>query len=1132
MSLPMIANRYRIDSRIGSGGMGTVYSGLDTLTQHKVAIKHLRPELAQYDFIERFKREGEALRELDHPNIVKLLDTATEDNNYYLILEYVSGGDLNNLIRHEQLSTERILKLAIDIADALTRAHKLQIIHRDLKPANVLITQDGTLRLTDFGIAYISTKERMTDASAILGTFDYLSPERLDGEGSDYRVDIWAFGVMLCEMLTGQHPFREESIEATITKILTGIIPDLEALRPDIPISLIDLVYRMLERDPQARIGSARHVGAVLEDILYGRQEPSDPHHRFVTPIEEKLARPKHNFPAQSIPFVGREHELQELSQLLSDPQIRLVTVLAPGGMGKTRLSLEVAEHHVEKFSNGVFFVELTALTDIANIASTIADAISYQLQVDGREPRQQILDYLASKHMLLLIDNWEHLVEGAAIASEILQAAADVKILATSRERLNLQEETVFRVEGMKFPDKDSISDEIEHGAVKLFMQSAKRTQPAFKLKANDMTHIIRICRLVEGMPLGILLAASWMDTLSLQEIGDEISRSLDFLETESRNIPARQRSIRAVFGYSWNLITEAERDVLKKLSVFRGGFTRDAAQHVAGAELRQLASLTNKSFISRDAETGRYRIHELLRQYAQQQLEAQSGDTAHISDLHCDYFTDFVAAHVDLHGGRQLHAIMELESELENIRSAWQWAIDYGKVGAIQTAAHSLSQFYSYTSRFLEAHDAFEKALNLLDQLEPTPQQQYTLATVLVCIGWFWLRLGKTEKARPGLERSHTIFETLNIPPQAFAASEPLTGLSIVLTVQGDYGRAVQIAMQALQACQARGDKGNLISCSLALASALMAQGDYQSAKQVAQDGSAIAQELSHDYLLAYCLNLLGSATQALGNYDEAIQHYQLSYKLRETLNDAEGMAVALGHLGKLAWVQSDYAEAKKHYQRSLALYQNMGDKGGLVNAHLGLGLADCKLEDDHSAQEHFYAALQIALEAKLLPMAMSVIVNIVELFMENLRQGLALELLVLLLDHPASDFETNEKVKRLLTQSSSAPERLAEIRQRMNFNAAASALLYELQKAQEMSSLVHVPQQEKWRLLDPLTEREREILRYIAAGHSNYEIASKLFISVGTVKWFCSQIYGKLGVQSRTQAILRAQELKLLP
>lgn len=238
----VIARGYAIDAEIGSGGMGTVYRGTDTRTRQSVAIKHLKSELTRPDLIERFKREGEALRDLNHPNIVKLLDTVEELDHHYLIMEYVPGGDLTRLLNTGKLDTEQILQLSIDLSDALTRAHRLNIIHRDLKPGNVLIAADKTLKLSDFGVAHVADKQRVTEANGIVGTLDYLAPEVLNGEPPDARADIWAFGVMLFEMVAGERPFVGDMPGEVLMKIATAPIPDLEVLRPDAPVALIDLV--------------------------------------------------------------------------------------------------------------------------------------------------------------------------------------------------------------------------------------------------------------------------------------------------------------------------------------------------------------------------------------------------------------------------------------------------------------------------------------------------------------------------------------------------------------------------------------------------------------------------------------------------------------------------------------------------------------------------------------------------------------------------------------------------------------------------------------------------------------------------------------------------------------------------
>ena len=703
-------NRYHLTERIGTGGMGTVYKGSDTLTGDLVAIKHLKPEAiaSDPDLIRRFEREGEALRQLNHPNIVKVLATVREINDHFLIMEYMDGGDLAQVIHQEtQLPIQQILTIAIELADALTRAHYLGIIHRDLKPANILIAHDGTPRLTDFGVAHFVHKDRVTDTGVAIGTLDYMSPEILNGDEPDPRADIWSFGVMLFEMLVRVRPFAAQTTPGLLTAILTQPVPDLETLRPDVPVVLVDLIYRMLEKDRNQRIRSIRLVGAELEAIMQGdvpiqQSQPT----RFLTPTPDWHTS-KNNLPAQNTPFVGRDAELVELARLIDDPNIRLLTILAPGGMGKTRLALELAGKYANtqtSFPNGVYFVELAPLSDPANIVPAIADATGYQFQGDGREPRRQILDFLANKHLLLVIDNFEHLLDGAGLVTEILQAAPGLKILATSRIRLSQPGETLFHLSGMDFPDWETPEDALDYAAVNLFMSSAARAQPGFELRTDNLDAVARICRLVEGMPLAIVLAAAWLALLTPEEVAAEIGESIDFLASEGGEVPERQRSIRAVFDHSWEMMNDTERAVFMQLSVFRGGFTRDAAEVIVDADLRTLMNLTNKALLRRDVNSGRYEIHELLRQYAEEQLQI-AGNAYNVRDVHCFYYMTFLAEReADIKGGRQLAALNEIEADFGNIRVAWQWAVQRRQVDAIDGALECVYWFCVFRSRFQE--------------------------------------------------------------------------------------------------------------------------------------------------------------------------------------------------------------------------------------------------------------------------------------------------------------------------------------------------------------------------------------------------------------------------------------------
>ena len=376
-----------------------------------------------------------------------------------------------------------------------------------------------------------------------------------------------------------------------------------------------------------------------------------------------KIAGRLHNLPMQTVPFIGREAELEHLAALLGDPNIRLVSVLGPGGIGKTRLALRAAAMQLEDFAQGACFVSLAPLRDADHIVPTMAQAVGYLFQAGKRDPKGQLFDYLGEQQMLLVMDNFDHLLSppqssplegtkgGAELVGEILQAAPGIKMLATTREPLNLQEEVRFRIGGLDFPDRKVLKDAVdfqnradpfdwaEYNAIQLFVLSAQRILPGFAPGASDLKYIARICQLVEGMPLAIVLAAAWVEILPVQEIADEIDQSLDLLKAEMRDAQARHRSIRAMFDSTWNRVKDAERDVLIRLSVFRGSFTRDAVQKVTGAELQTLKTLVDKSLLQRDHDTGRYEMHELLRQYAETQLEA-SGKAAAARDAHCEYY------------------------------------------------------------------------------------------------------------------------------------------------------------------------------------------------------------------------------------------------------------------------------------------------------------------------------------------------------------------------------------------------------------------------------------------------------------------------------------------------------------
>jgi predicted ATPase len=428
----------------------------------------------------------------------------------------------------------------------------------------------------------------------------------------------------------------------------------------------------------------------------------------------------------------------------------RLVTIVGPGGMGKTRLALAWAENQVHfqngrangstahPYKHGINFLNLAPLEKADLIIPTLANSLNFPLQKSSdretRTPRQQILDYLCQKQMLLLFDNFEHLLDGADLIVDILESTQNVKILVTSRERLNLREEQIYPIQGLEFPDWETPQDAAEYTAVQLFLQSARRNLPDFTLTGgDDLTYLARICRLVVGMPLAIELAAAWVEMLSLEAIAAEIQQGLDILETELRDVPPRQRSIRATIDYSWQKLTDSEKEIFIKLSVFRGGFTREAAQAVAGANLRQLAHLQNKSLIQVDRSGHRFQLHELLRQYAAEKLNREVEINEAINGRHAHYYAQLlIDQEPRLFGPNEEEALNQLELERDNIDIAWQWLVDHQEIDPLLEAINALFFYYDLRVR---VQDGLARSQQLINWCSDTadPKKKLLLARAL---------------------------------------------------------------------------------------------------------------------------------------------------------------------------------------------------------------------------------------------------------------------------------------------------------------------------------------------------------------------------------------------------------------
>ena len=1045
----LITDRFELHNLLGRGGMGEVYCATDTHTGEAVAVKALNPDVLTNDpmLLERFVREGEALRQLNHPNIVHMVAAVEEQGRHYLVMEFVEGGSLRDLLNSRgSLPASEVVKTALEVSDALTRAHHLKIIHRDLKPGNILLAKDGTPRLADFGIAHIQDSSQLTQSGTLIGTVDYLSPEVCQGDPSNELSDIWSFGVMLFEMLSGKLPFEGKSMTAKLTAILHQPIPDLNQLAPNAPDALVDLIYRMLEKDSLQRIPSVRLVGAELEAILKGR-EPVTPSRargaesRFETPTPSTSA-PKHNLPIQTTQFVGREAELLELSRLLADPTVRLLTIVGVGGMGKTRLALETGARQLEHFQHGVYFVALAGVQTVEDIVPATAQALGFSFY-EGREPRQQLLDYLREKKMLLIFDNFEHLLGGVSFVTDILHAASHVIALSTTRARLGIPEEHIHQLSGMDFPEWETPADALEYSAVKLFLQSARRVRPGFELASDDLKYVARICRLVGGMPLGILLAAAWLEMLTPSEIATEMQNSLDFLGADLPGVDDRQRNIRAVLDFSWNSLSEQERNIFQQLSVFRGGFTREAVQAVTGASLRDLMGLVNKSLLTR-TPSGRYEIHEFLRQYGTEKLASSPNTERDVQDHHCAYFAEFLHQRdIQLLGKNQRSALAEIGAEIENVHMSWAWAVSQGRIEDINSSLEALSKFCSMSARYRDGETIFGKAIQALEKYLETDEVELRLlrAKIMSRYGNFCDTLGDSKKGKEILLESLAIFRELEARKETAIAlyylgwimadisadesfqfyQESLSifhemndtwgiagsteGLGYATLLQGKYEDAKQKFRESLQLQKDLGNHSGIISSLCHLGYANWILGEYDEARQLHSQALSMCREVGDQHGVASNLNFLAIDLCGLKDYEGAKQLYLESLAIAQELGEAWRSADILSDLGEVAISQGEYAKAADYAKESLSQFRIIGESWGSSWSLRVLGNAVCGLGNLEEAKGYFSQALSLSIASGVKSHLLHTMAGVAKLLDEQGEQSKALEILTLVTCHKSS-------------------------------------------------------------------------------------------------------------------------------
>jgi len=710
-------------------------------------------------------------------------------------------------------------------------------------------------------------------------------------------------------------------------------------------------------------------------------------------PSVGSLALPvrRHNIPASTLPFVGRDGERAELRTILTDRDYRLVTVVGPGGIGKTRLALQVATDLTHDpgndFADGLYFVSLAATPSGDALVAAVAEAVGLSFS-GANEPREQLRSFLHSREVLLVLDNFEHLVNDAELLSDLLKAAAGVTILVTSRVRLNLYEESCFDLQGLDVPSDATTTAIAGYSAVQLFVQRARRGRRDFTLDTEPTT-IAQLCQLLSGFPLAIELAAGWVRTHSCREIADEIQHSVEFLATDLRNIPDRHRSMHAAFEHSWHLMSDEQRTAFARLSVFRGGFDRDAAKQVAGVSRATLHALVDASMLEVQPE-GRYQIHVLLRQFGAEKLSVTEQQVRRSHSLHYAHYVRTRESHITT--AQEAAALDEIGRELENILAAWEWAVASLRtrrlaatgIMVLGDCAPMLSRFFRLQGRYREGTQLFQQAsasitarlngndpelapeagatvvaalwtceaklryaLGELDDAAMLALQSIRilrqhvdrrkLADALIILGLARVRTGEYKEAKAALHESLQASRAVDYAP---GIANALNVLGMIAYYQDQLDTAEANFEECLAIYRVRGFQPGMVNLWSNLGSIYIRRQKYQPAKKLFEEALAVAQTDNDEFQVGILFNNLGTVARLEGRYDVALQYHEASLAIFRRLDHRRWTVESLNELGLTLIGVERFSDARSHLMEALKLGMVLHSTADVLDSLAGLG------------------------------------------------------------------------------------------------------------------------------------------------------------------------------------------------
>jgi non-specific serine/threonine protein kinase len=955
--------------------MGVVYRARHLLLKDVVALKLMPRDLgASPDSLRRFMREGQAARRFRHPNAVAVYDLRlARDGTPYLALEYVPGWTLRVEMRSRgRFAPLDALAVVEPIAGVLDAAHAAGVVHRDLKPENVMLVDgpegEHTVKVLDLGLAKIveSAAEGDPDgtfAGAVLGTPYYMSPEQWGAPPRDRdpnvdgRSDLYSLAIIAYELLAGAHPFAGGTVAEIRGKHLYATPPPLGDLAPGLPPGVDRAIARALSKDRADRQRTAGELARELRAVLGG-----DTHSLALTVVGApeggadaaeagaSLRDVPNNVPWPITAFVGRPREIAECLNLLG--RARLVTLVGPGGVGKTRLAVETAVRSGAESPDGVWFVELDALGDPRLVAVAVATALGIEGD-RGRDALSAVRERLAGRRALVVLDNCEHLVDAAAsVAAALLRSCPTLRVLATSREPLGIAGEGIYTVPPLSLPEGAGapLAEATTSDAARLFVERAGLASPGFALTAGNAAAVVALCRRLDGVPLAIELAAACARTLPVEQILARLDAHLDVPGAASRGVPERHRTLRGAIDWGYELLSPDERALLRRVSVFAGGWDADAAIGVGGQGsgdregtsdsssptpgpgplIPVLERLVDTSFVVADrrGDEPRYRMLETIRRYAAEKL-AESGEEANLVARHRAWFLALAErAAPELRGPDAPRWHAKLAAEIDNLRAVLARCDE--RVEAPEEALRmcaALERFWFVRGHWSEGRRCLDRAL-----ANAAAAPAALRSAALNSAANLAANEGDVDEAVALYEESLAMRRRAGDPRPV---ANTLHNLAMVVHDMGDTARAEALYAESREIYRDLGDRQGVAASLLSLGVLAAHHGDHRRSTELTEESLAIFRELDEQLSVGLALLNLGGVACYRADYETARARLEECLAIANALGFKVLAATATEILGEVALECGDRALARRLLGEALAAQRELGSKVGVATA-----------------------------------------------------------------------------------------------------------------------------------------------------------------------------------------------------